>query len=249
MYRMIVPIMMTPMSRSPLPVPRPRIRRRCCQFRIQQQALLILGIFVTNFGAVVLGFSSVDTGRPAVPSSRTHTRLASPLTTRLQSSETETKNAGDTDGGDDDDDDGMICAAVIVPGFLTGAAEFEPLCKALTDRGLPTVSIGMPNWHWLPCLGGRSARPILERIDFTVRHLIANDGDTTKIPPYEYTLVDTWRDFRDNPGGVFKVGGSSRVEDYPVVEPRGRFPLPDELPKKKVALIGHRQVESVLLFP
>jgi hypothetical protein len=139
------------------------------------------------------------------------------------------------------DDDNLLCAAVLVPGFLTGADEFQPLCQKLTEIGLPTVALPMPNWHWLPCIGGRSARPILERIDFTVKHLIANDGDVTKIPPYKYSLRDTWIDFRKNPGGIFKVGGSSRVEDYPIVEPRGDFPLPQlHNTTKKVALIGHR---------
>ena len=33
-----------------------------------------------------------------------------------------------------------------------------------------------PRWHWIPCLGGRSARPILERIDFAVDHVLAKVG-------------------------------------------------------------------------
>ena len=70
-----------------------------------------------------------------------------------------------------------INAAVIVPGFLTGKDHFASLAKSLTDMGIPTVVVPMPNWHWLPCLGGRSMRPILERIDFTVRHLAGVAGD------------------------------------------------------------------------
>jgi hypothetical protein len=134
-----------------------------------------------------------------------------------------------------------IQAAVFVPGFLTGADEFQPLCRALTERGIPTVAVPMPNWHWLPCLGGRGSRPILERIDFTVKHLIANDGDVSKVPDYEYSLKDLWIDFKTNPGGVLEAGGASRVDDYPVVEPQGNFPLPDPqlLEGKRIALIGH----------
>jgi hypothetical protein len=98
----------------------------------------------------------------------------------------------------------------------------------------------MANWHWLPCLGGRSTRPILERIDFTVKHLIAAEGDISKVPNFDYNVLDLWSDFRHNPGGIFEVGGTSLVDDYPVVEPKGRFPLPGELPiDTKVALIGH----------
>lgn len=149
-----------------------------------------------------------------------------------------------------------IAAAVFVPGFLTGADEFEPLCQALTERGIPTVAAPMPNWHWLPCLGGRSARPILERIDFAVRHLVANLETTDNpilsdkknailnIPKYQYSLWDCFQDFRQTPGGVLQVGGASSVEEYPVVEPKGYFPQPqglrqDGAPKKKIALIGH----------
>lgn len=135
-----------------------------------------------------------------------------------------------------------IKAAVLVPGFLTGAEEFRTLCAELTEGGLPTVAVPMPNWHWLPCLGGRSVRPMLERIDHTVRWLIANDGDVTKVSPFNYTWYDAYADFTTNPGGILKVGGSDRVEDYPLVVPRGTFILPkdDELPTNtKIALIGH----------
>jgi len=45
-----------------------------------------------------------------------------------------------------------IQAAVLVPGFLTGANEFKELCQTLTDGGLPTIAVPMPNWHWIPCL-------------------------------------------------------------------------------------------------
>ena len=165
-------------------------------------------------------------------------------------------------GAEDDDDTGFdenVAAAVVVPGFLTGADEFSELCATLTARGIPTVAVPMPNWHWLPCLGGRSARPILERIDFTVQHLVANlenadngNGDAVEairnIPTYRYSLLDCWQDFRNNPGGALAVGGSAKVDDYPVVEPRGEFPLPEDFrvdpdkTKKKIALIGHRYV-------
>lgn len=70
-----------------------------------------------------------------------------------------------------------IRAAVIVPGFLTGKDDFLPLAQSLCNIGIPAVVVPMPNWHWLPCLGGRSMRPMLERIDFTVRHLAAVSGN------------------------------------------------------------------------
>lgn len=81
-----------------------------------------------------------------------------------------------------------IRAAVIVPGFLTGKDEFLPLAEALNNIGIPTVVVPMPNWHWLPCLGGRSMRPMLERIDFTVRHLAGVAGNSCD---FERTTVET----------------------------------------------------------
>lgn len=137
-----------------------------------------------------------------------------------------------------------IRAAVLVPGFLTGADEFATLCQDLTNAGLPTVAVPMPNWHWVPCIGGRSVRPILERLDFTVQHLIANDGDINSIPKYDYNLIDMWKDFQTNPGGILEVGGSDVVDEYPQdVDPQGIFPMPYNVPQdgssKKIALIGH----------
>lgn len=69
-------------------------------------------------------------------------------------------------------------AAVIVPGFLTGQQEFTKLQQTLTNKyNILTVLVPMPNWHWLPCLGGRSMRPMLERIDFAVRHMASVAGN------------------------------------------------------------------------
>ena len=131
-----------------------------------------------------------------------------------------------------------INSAVIVPGFLSGASDFKSLADTLTARGIPTVVVPMPVWHWLPCLGGRSMRPMLERIDFTVRHLAASGGDVSSVPNFQYSPLDCWEDFRETPGGVFAVGGSAEPDEYPVVEPRGTF-APAGVPQGRVALIGH----------
>mmetsp|Transcript_21428 Transcript_21428/g.38377 ORF Transcript_21428/g.38377 Transcript_21428/m.38377 type:complete len:393 (-) Transcript_21428:163-1341(-) len=147
-----------------------------------------------------------------------------------------------------------IRAAVVVPGFLTGKNEFLSLSQSLNNMGIPTVVVPMPNWHWLPCLGGRSMRPMLERIDFTVRHLASVAGDlgdferTTSeelekslddaIPDISYNIFDCYQDFRNNPGGVLEVGGSAEVDEYPLWNPKGSFPSAPE-PTGKVALIGH----------
>lgn len=130
-------------------------------------------------------------------------------------------------------------AAVVVPGFLTGASELRSLVDAMNARGLPTVAVPFPNWHWIPCLDGRSVRPILERIDHAVRHVAASGGDVDAVPDFSYSWADCVGDFLDNPGGVRAVGGSTEVDDFPVVEPRGRFPRPVGDAVGRVAIVGH----------
>jgi hypothetical protein len=93
---------------------------------------------------------------------------------------------------------------------------------------------------------------MLERIDYTVRHVVAlsslqqqNDGDRQLppvVPPIQYSVMDCLQDFMDNPGGIFKVGGSDEVDEYPEeVIPRGNFSAPHNelLEGRKIALIGH----------
>ena len=136
-------------------------------------------------------------------------------------------------------------AAVIVPGFLNAASDYEPLALALTDRGLPSVVVPMPIWHWIPTIGGRSVRPVLDRIDSAVRHVAAMGAaaeahtadDTLAVPAVEYSLADLVGDFRENPGGVMSVGGSTWPDDYPLVEPRGSY-APASEPAGSVAIIG-----------
>ena len=136
-------------------------------------------------------------------------------------------------------------AAVIMPGFLNDEAEFKPLAAALTARGIPTAVVPMKTIQWLPQVGGRSVRPMLERIDHAVRHVAAlgdaAEATTQKmlsVPPIDYSLADIWTDFRTNPGGPFAVGGSQNPDEFPDVTPRGTFE-PAREPQGRVALIGH----------
>ena len=63
----------------------------------------------------------------------------------------------------------MALALTLTLTLIQGASDFKAMADTLTSRGIPTVVVPMPVWHWLPCLGGRSMRPMLERIDHTVR--------------------------------------------------------------------------------
>ena len=136
-------------------------------------------------------------------------------------------------------------AAVIVPGFLNDAQDYMPLARALTARGIPSAVVPMPLLHWIPSIGGRSVRPVLERIHHAVRHVCAmgeaaeDCTDALHVPPVEYSLADGIADFRTNPGGPLRVGGSEFPDEFPSdVEPRGIFPAAPSEPQGSVALIG-----------
>ena len=137
-------------------------------------------------------------------------------------------------------------AAVIVPGFLSDAKDFEDLATLLTERGIPTAVVPFPLWCWLPQIGGRSVRLVLDRLEHTVRHVAALGDDAHRsqapitVPPIEYGVADLWRDFWTNPGGVAEVGGSAYPDEYPTdVSPAGRVPAPIGEPCGRVAIIGH----------
>jgi triacylglycerol esterase/lipase EstA (alpha/beta hydrolase family) len=63
----------------------------------------------------------------------------------------------------------MPLPTVILPGYLAGAAEYQPLAKLLTDRGFPTSVVPLVKWDWVQTLGGRSVVPILDHLHQTVQ--------------------------------------------------------------------------------
>eukprot|EP00933_Yihiella_yeosuensis_P056240 TRINITY_DN5531_c0_g1_i7.p1 TRINITY_DN5531_c0_g1~~TRINITY_DN5531_c0_g1_i7.p1 ORF type:complete len:301 (-),score=65.73 TRINITY_DN5531_c0_g1_i7:368-1270(-) len=143
--------------------------------------------------------------------------------------------------------DGDVELAVVVPGLLYGAASYQEMCSEMAAQGYKAVVVPMEWWHWLPCLGGRSVRPVLERIDFTVDHVLAHGLDLP-VPAPEYSILDLISDIMQNPGGVAKVGGSSNPDDFPKTEPKGAD-FSEEARKlrkeglrglqQRVALVGH----------
>lgn len=120
---------------------------------------------------------------------------------------------------------GAFTRVVIVPGFLFGANKYEPLRRSLAEVGLDAVVAPVAAWHWLPALGGRSVRPILERIDWAVDWAASSPGQPSESMPWPaYSMADLLADFRANPGGVMAVGGSTEPDEFSVtVVPRGAF--------------------------
>ncbi len=61
---------------------------------------------------------------------------------------------------------------VIVPGYFAQASEYSTLENFLKEQGLPTITVPLSKWDWLPTVGGRSMLPILRKIDSTVEQLL-----------------------------------------------------------------------------
>lgn len=110
-------------------------------------------------------------------------------------------------------------ACVVVPGFLYGAEDFLDLAVALRSRGIAATVAPIAWWHWLPCLGGRSVRPILERIDAAVEYATTAETVALAAPAPAYGPSDLLGDVRDTPGGVLRVGGSADPDEFPTVAP------------------------------
>ena len=67
------------------------------------------------------------------------------------------------------------CKAVLIPGFVTDASAFLDFAERLNSRGVRTVVAPIRWYQWLPTVGDRSMRPILDRIHETVMTTVAAD--------------------------------------------------------------------------
>ncbi|CAM9982542.1 unnamed protein product [Ectocarpus sp. 8 AP-2014] len=106
--------------------------------------------------------------------------------------------------------------AVIIPGFATDARVFEKLCHRLERRGVASVVVPIRWYHWLPTLGGRSVRPILDRIHETVIRCVCaqehkdmpyafnEPGLQSEVAPY--TAEDFWAEMGDPKRGAHHMG-------------------------------------------
>lgn len=65
----------------------------------------------------------------------------------------------------------MPLPSIIVPGYFAPATEYHPLERLLNQQGIPTVTVPLTRWDWVPTLGGRSIQPIVEKIHQTVEQI------------------------------------------------------------------------------
>eukprot|EP00210_Caulerpa_lentillifera_P002741 g2620.t1 len=89
---------------------------------------------------------------------------------------------------------------LVIPGYLLDAQDFLPLVQTLRDQGYNAVLPPIRWFNWLPTLGGRSLRPILDRINFAALSLAQGDeiSSTTnyEVPlPEPFTFIDWLLEF------------------------------------------------------
>ncbi len=65
---------------------------------------------------------------------------------------------------------------VILPGYLAGALEYEPLRADLEARGYPCRVVPLQVRSWLPTVGGRPITPILQVLQATIQQTRAEFG-------------------------------------------------------------------------
>ncbi|MDX2100516.1 MAG: lipase [Leptolyngbyaceae cyanobacterium bins.59] len=70
----------------------------------------------------------------------------------------------------------MVLPTVILPGYLAGAEEYLGLQTHLEQRGVPTLTVPLRKWDWVPTIGGRSMIPILRPLHETVQRALQEFG-------------------------------------------------------------------------
>jgi pimeloyl-ACP methyl ester carboxylesterase len=70
----------------------------------------------------------------------------------------------------------MGLPTVILPGYLAGATPYREMEQALQALGLAAYTVPLRRQDWVPTLGGRSMRPILEKLNQTVQQVRTETG-------------------------------------------------------------------------
>jgi len=113
-----------------------------------------------------------------------------------------------------------------MPGYLQDAQAFSPLVQNLRDQGYNAVLPPIRWFNWIPTIGGRSMRPILDRINFAALSLVEgeeiNSETNYETPlPEPFTFIDWLQEFLNPRNGAQLDRGQSL-----------------ELVNEKIALIG-----------
>lgn len=111
---------------------------------------------------------------------------------------------------------------VIVPGWLSDSSQYHAMASYLRSKGFTTLIAPLKWYNWIPSLGGRSVRPILDRIDATIACAMNRNEEDESSSDYEqsqygenafqYTFSDFLKEFVNPKNGAlphlypFKMG-------------------------------------------
>ena len=92
-------------------------------------------------------------------------------------------------------------AVLIIPGWLQDASHYSPLAAELRRRGYHAQVAPIRTYHWIPTLGGRSVRPLLDKLERALDLLLATEEDEVEGAPLVqqdevYSLLDFLMEFR-----------------------------------------------------
>lgn len=96
---------------------------------------------------------------------------------------------------------------LVVPAFYLDAQAFKPLVQELRSRGFNAALPPIRWTDWVPTLGGRSVRPILDRMDYALTQLLegyqVSEQGNFEVPlPQPATYQDWLQEFRDASQGA-----------------------------------------------
>lgn len=120
-------------------------------------------------------------------------------------------------------------ALVIVPGWLSESSQYDDMASYISSKGFKTLIVPLKWYNWIPSLGGRSVRPILDRIDATIAHALNATEEQMQSDDEgpRYSLLDFFKEFV-NP----KNGAQPSLRKESQAKPSYASP-------NKVILIGH----------
>jgi hypothetical protein len=111
---------------------------------------------------------------------------------------------------------------LIAPAFYLDARLFRPLAAELRRRGYDAALAPIRWYFWTATLGGRSQRPILDRLDWALEDLTspsaAVDPDTLELPPRGngYSILDFLLEMRDPSQGARPLHAASAPPPRPL---------------------------------
>ncbi|KAF6260349.1 hypothetical protein COO60DRAFT_1700352 [Scenedesmus sp. NREL 46B-D3] len=154
--------------------------------------------------------------RPAAPHMQQHPQQRSKVAPRRHSRQhvrtfvaasSITPSSGSTNSSSSSSGSLNRGPVLVVPAFYLDAQAFKPLVQELRSRGFNAALPPIRWTDWVPTLGGRSVRPILDRMDYALTQLLegyqVSEQGGYEVPlPQPATYQDWLQEMRDASQGA-----------------------------------------------